>query len=976
MRSNSHSISHTRKRRQCLLRFFITLCLFIYLSLSSFPSNADTKELMENFRNQMSSGDTDAARKTLTAIRRDIDIIDDAEQKTLILTAVLDGYIALKDIEKVGESIAQIQKNLLKIGPDFHTLKSLAHLKISHAYQFFGDLVSAAASSERALENYQRGGKEPPHIEPQLLDNKARILIYAGYMEEAEKLINQTLAIRSRLFGVNHPSISISLNDLAAFYLANRQFDEAERALNRSREIALDRLPGTENILTSAESQLGQVLLAAGKPFKAIEHFEAALSYAKKNKVNSEAIIADIGAQLSKALASIGNYREALKILDVSIQSRIKTKTPINSSLIGYILTYAEISEIAGLKEEYTSAAQVLKNVLDTEENLPTLIGSRARQFLIKYYADRGNLSIASRYAHEDLMALEPILVRSSSQPPQDKKLLNEFASQALISFLTVSDKLYPKKSRKRTEAIRRGFVVTQLILRNEASESFASSLSRRVFANNEQKARYRRLQDLKRTLGDKQLTLKNLNAERAKSGERTEDPNPWKRQFSFSAILKREKKDEEEGLLLEEISSLDAEITEISRELASNEETIRIVPSEAIMEKLSDNEALLAFLFSKHGGAVWSVRKSEIDFDVLPTSYADLAKLVAALREDVDFSKLGTDFTLTSFDIGLAHTAYKKIFGPIEKKLGGITELTIIPHGPLQKIPLSILVSKPFSTKNQKNFADVDWLINQYAFSYLPSIQLFGDARGLKNETLKNVTFLGIGDPFLSARTDDGSFDISKLISRGGVTNPASLAKLPSLPSTRDELSKLSELLTGSEKNLLFGKLASESKIKSMDLSKSQVIAFATHALVAGEVPGIKEPGLVLSIPDEPSSKDDGYLTANEIATLKLDADLVILSACNTASSSGQEGATQLSGLAASFLYAGVKSLLVSHWYVETTVAPILTTNFVRRIYKDGINPAQALQSTILSFIREREPTIFSHPAFWAPFVYIGGNN
>lgn len=975
MRLFCYGISLFRKRSYSTLKAFIVLCLFIYLSLSPTSSNADAKDLIENFRDQMNSGNNEAAKETLHEIRLYIEELSNEEQKTLVLTAVLDGYLALHDSQRAREVISQIDENLLRIGPDFFTLKSITHLKISHAHQFFGDIVSAAASSELALENYERAGKTPPDLEPQLLDNKARILIHAGYMGEAEKLINQSLAIRSSLFGVNHPSISISLNDLAGFYLANRQLDDAERALNRSREVALDLLPGTEKILISAEAQLGQVLLALGKPFEAIEHFEAALSYAKRIKGNSETIIADIGAQLSKALASIGNYREALKVLDVSIQSRIKNENPVSSSLLGYILTYAEISEIAGLEEEYNFAAQALKNILHAERNIPTLIGSRARQFLIKYYADRGNLSIASKYAHEDLMALEAILVRSSSQPPQDTKLLNEFATQALISFLTISDKLYPNKSRKRTEAIRRGFETTQLILRNEASESFASALSRDVFSTNEQRARYRRVQDLRRRLSDNQHALKNLNAERAKSGERTEDPNPWKRKFSFSAILKREEKDEEEELLREEISILSAEIKEIEREVASNEEAFRIVPWEAIKEKLSDREALLAFIFSKNGSVVWSVGKREVDFEILLSSYADIAKTVAALREDVDFSTLGEDFTLSSFDIGLAHTAFKKIFEPIEKKLEGITELTIIPHGPLQKIPLSILVSEPFSTENQKTFADVEWLIKKYAFSYLPSIQLFSDSRRIKKENLKNLTFLGVGDPVLSPKSDGKSFDISKLISRGGATDPASLAKLPSLPSTRDELAKLSELLTGSRDDILLGDSANELKIKSMDLSELRVIAFATHALVAGELPGIKEPGLVLSIPDEPSSKDDGYLTATEIATLKLNADLVILSACNTASSSGQQGATQLSGLAASFLYAGVKSMLVSHWYVETTVAPLLTTNFVKRIYRDGSKPAQALQGTILSFIKERNGTLFSHPAFWAPFIYIGGN-
>ena len=113
----------------------------------------------------------------------------------------------------------------------------------------------------------------------------------------------------------------------------------------------------------------------------------------------------------------------------------------------------------------------------------------------------------------------------------------------------------------------------------------------------------------------------------------------------------------------------------------------------------------------------------------------------------------------------------------------------------------------------------------------------------------------------------------------------------------------------------------ATETNLKNTALDQSRVVAFATHGLVSGEIEGLAEPALVLTPPAIPTEQDDGLLTASEIAQLELDADLVILSACNTAA--GKEvGAKGFSGLAKSFFYAGARSLLVSHWPVESNAA------------------------------------------------------
>jgi CHAT domain-containing protein len=135
--------------------------------------------------------------------------------------------------------------------------------------------------------------------------------------------------------------------------------------------------------------------------------------------------------------------------------------------------------------------------------------------------------------------------------------------------------------------------------------------------------------------------------------------------------------------------------------------------------------------------------------------------------------------------------------------------------------------------------------------------------------------------------------------------------------------------------------------------------------------LPGVAEPAIVLSPPPEPTDEDDGLLTASEIAQLKLDADWVILSACNTAAAEGL-GAEALSGLARAFFYAGARALVVSHWEVYSNAAVELMT---RAVNASSTNPrigrAEALRQSMAAVVQQGG--FHAHPAFWAPFVIIG---
>jgi CHAT domain-containing protein len=132
-------------------------------------------------------------------------------------------------------------------------------------------------------------------------------------------------------------------------------------------------------------------------------------------------------------------------------------------------------------------------------------------------------------------------------------------------------------------------------------------------------------------------------------------------------------------------------------------------------------------------------------------------------------------------------------------------------------------------------------------------------------------------------------------------------------------------------------------------------------------------EPAIALSLPAQPSDFDDGLLTASEVAQLRLDADWVVLSACNTASGD-KPGAEALSGLARAFFYAGARALLISHWKVASTAATRLTTSafdFLRANPSAG--PAKALRRSMLAYMSDTSDPDNAYPAFWAPFELVG---
>jgi len=213
-------------------------------------------------------------------------------------------------------------------------------------------------------------------------------------------------------------------------------------------------------------------------------------------------------------------------------------------------------------------------------------------------------------------------------------------------------------------------------------------------------------------------------------------------------------------------------------------------------------------------------------------------------------------------------------------------------------------------------------------------------------------------------------------------IADVGSIRALLPLPETRDELCAVARALglKDPKNDLLLGARATETAVKALSrdgrLAHYQVLHFATHGLLAQEAEAglgaSAEPGLILTPPDKGDNTDDGLLTASEISQLKLNADWVVLSACNTAGAAVGSGEA-LSGLARAFFYAGSRAILVSHWAVDSQATVKLTTGAFAALASDPASGrADALRRAMTTLIKHGEPHE-AHPASWGPFVLVG---
>jgi CHAT domain-containing protein len=410
-----------------------------------------------------------------------------------------------------------------------------------------------------------------------------------------------------------------------------------------------------------------------------------------------------------------------------------------------------------------------------------------------------------------------------------------------------------------------------------------------------------------------------------------------------------RQERDKLESL----IAGTDAVLAEKFPEYTamSNPKPLSLADVQALLGK---TEALLVYAVAKRQSYLWVIRRGGAAMFVLPVAAEDLDDAVASLRADLDPTGIQTLQDIPRFSTTEAHALYQQFFAPAEELLKGARNVFVIPDRALESLPLSVLVTEApvRPVADFSGYQGVPWLARRYALTVLPSVSSLAALRRFAARAEAGKPFIGFGDPDLKDGSESG---------------------LLPLPRTAGELKAMAKSLGAGEESIYLRGRATETVVKDMDLSDTRVIAFATHGLLAGDFEGLNEPALVMTPPAKATEKDDGLLTTGEVAQLKLNAEWVILSACNTAAPDGTPGAEGLSGLAKAFFYAGSRTLLVSHWPVESDAAVKLTTRMFREAKDGTVGRAEALRRSMIALIAAKEKNYYAHPMFWAPFMVVG---
>jgi CHAT domain-containing protein len=406
----------------------------------------------------------------------------------------------------------------------------------------------------------------------------------------------------------------------------------------------------------------------------------------------------------------------------------------------------------------------------------------------------------------------------------------------------------------------------------------------------------------------------------------------------------------------------------------------------------LKSGEALINIFSTDTETFLWSFTKDgPVVFTNVKLGRAELAHRVKALRKALDPGDIDITTGIPDFDLDTAYRLYADLLVPVGAGWKGAANLLVVTNGALGQLPLTTLPTAKVTVKSDPklpyaHFKNVPWLIRQAAFTQLPSVNALVALRKLPAASVQRSAFIGFGDPQFT----DSPIQIAsntRRLRNLSVSRPSQAeveqakpvewmdyAKIPPLPDTRDEILALAQALKADPANdVLLGSQASRANVKKLDLSKRRVVAFATHGLLAGDFPGVSEPSLALA---NPGGGQHGLLTLEDIMGLKLDADWVVLSACNTAGGDGQ-GVDALSGLGRGFFYAGSRALLVTHWPVESASARLLVTGLFERQAADAkLSRAEALRQSMLALMQQRSKDAnfaYAHPLFWAPYALVG---
>ncbi|MEQ8435371.1 MAG: CHAT domain-containing tetratricopeptide repeat protein [Oceanicaulis sp.] len=933
---------------------------------------------------------TDEAARALLTMAQATDMEAEPQAALDAWTAAFEAARAAAPDETI--ALAQIRNQL-----------GAAHFYAGAPETALGHFQAAAAAFE-GVDAYAENRQEA-------LGNVGSILSQLGRFEEAEAAQREALEVRRTLYPEAHPQIARSYFELGALADDQGRAGEAARLVRRALELRLEVLGPDHPHVAMTQVSLASILSGAQRHDEAIEEARGGLELLERIVPEGHPFISFARSNYAGALNAAGRHREAEPFLREILDARRAQLGSDHPQVADSLNNLAVALGALGRDDEARTLFLAARGIyLAAEgEDSPTAARMQANG---ADFAGEAQLS-------ERLAALEAfdrigvtggenrmrLLARLAISLAGDGQL---DAAQARIGEArALAANLFAQGHEARLAlAVDEAWISAADPARLDAALALAEPAARTLIETNlldvdrsrdaavRRDAARRRALDVAYAAGDRDLVIAlldaggpgglslSLGAAAARSGDTAEalrerqDAARSARAAETRYVRLRASAADPDALRAasQGLETARAELVAADASLPEAMEALEVRPGLAdVQAGLAPHEAVLAFAFTERGGVVAAINQGGLVLDRLAISQGDAVEAVAALRAALSAGagayRSGPSSAadgLSVFPADAAYRLYQGVFTPsIEAVAGGARTLVVQPDGPYASLPFSVLITEPGpeTLSGARALRQAAWLARRQ--STVQAIGLAPRGAEARRTRTRPARLFAAGAPAFSGGGE--TLELAAVL-RGARADSEALSALPRLPGAQAELDRLAASFGAERTTVVAGASATEDAVLRGGLEQADILVFATHGLLPGELEGLDEPALAFLPPGEGVEGADGLLTASEIAALRLTADWVVLSACNTFADGR---ATPADRLAEAFLYAGARSLLVSHWAVRDDVAAEITIAVATGA--PALGRAEAHRQAMLAVLDDPSIRGGAHPGVWAPFAIIG---
>jgi tetratricopeptide (TPR) repeat protein len=849
---------------------------------------------------------------------------------------------AYYDKGEYDQAIGYYEKALaiqLKVLGAEHPFVATSYNNLGAAYEAKGEYDRAIGYFEKALTiRVQMLGAGHPDV-AQSYNNLGGAYYNKGDYDRAIGCFEKALAIRLKVLGAEHPDVAESYNNLGETYDSKGEYDRAIGYHEKALAIRLKVLGAEHPDVAGSYSNLGNAYQLKGEYDRAIAYHEKALAIKLKVLGAEHPDVAISYSNLGAAYQLKGEYDRAIAYHEKALAIRLKVLGAEHPDVAGSYNNLGAAYEDKGEPDQalncYMKALTLAKRTADRRISLTAAENIGLLDLKLKHYPEAkkaflDGIAVIEQARGETGGGKAEFMARNISL-----FYCSLVASAAMNDMSGVFDA---------AEAMRaRGFLDRLSLSAALSAEGVSAD------------ARIKML-----TLNDE---LDSLASQRSAEIQKPESKQDKQRLLSIVNDLQAKEK---------EFSDLDQSLLTNSRYKELRKPTLASLKD--AQQIVADNQAILEYVLwdQENEQQAWClvIRKSGAELVRLDESF-DYSKAVTEYRDAIlngrsDREKLGAQL-------------YEKLIASVEGKLSGVGKLIIVPDGALAFLPFDALRKDESSP----------YLAERYQVSLAPSVSVLRMV-GARQYGVRAGRWMALGGARYSgevAQAQRGRRSLTVVKSVGEKTKEYYAARgarayyealgyqWDNLPGTREEVLAVQQTVYGAAgTRVVLGEQASEQLVKQLsasgELAQQRVLHLACHGLFDAEYPAYS--AVVLSEVSgalKDTSEEDGYLTVEEVTLLRLKADLVNLSACETGLGKVVKG-DGVVGLTRAFLVAGANAVGATLWVVDD----LATKQFMTRVYglveKSGMGYAGAMAQVKREFIKSKD---YSEPYYWSPFVVYG---